>query len=218
MPVTNSAQGFSFDPAVAVAHLVATDSGLARCIQSVGEFQLSVRRNRSVFEYLIRSIVYQQLSGRAAATIYGRLLDQFPYRRIRPVQLLSKTVAELRAAGLSGSKCRALQDLAEKAVAGQLPETSQLHRMTEEEIVRRLTVIWGVGRWTAEMLLIFYLGRPDILPLSDLGVRKGYQRLRGYSTLPTAEKLERAGRRWRPYRTVASWYLWRSLDTQVPIS
>ena len=89
--------------------------------------------------------------------------------------------------------------------------------MTEEEIIQRLTVIWGVGRGTAEMLLIFYLGRPDILPLSDLGVRKGYQRLRGYSTLPTAEKLERAGRRWRPYRTVASWYLWRSLDSQVPI-
>jgi len=215
--VTKSAQGFSFDPSVAVAHLVATDSGLASCIQSVGEFQLSVRRNRSVFEYLIRSIVYQQLSGRAAATIHGRLLDQFPYRRIRPAQLLSKTVPELRAAGLSGSKCRALQDLSEKALAGQLPKTPQLHRMTEEEIVRSLTVIWGVGRWTAEMLLIFYLGRPDILPLSDLGVRKGYQQLRGYPTLPTAEKLERAGRRWRPYRTVASWYLWRSLDTQVPI-
>ena len=217
MLVTEATQGYLFDPAEAVAHLAAVDSGLARCIRSVGEFQLSVRRNRSVFEYLIRSIVYQQLSGRAAATIYGRLLDQFPYRRIRPVQLLSRTVPELRAAGLSGSKCRALQDLAEKALAGQLPETSQLHRMTEDEIVQRLTVIWGVGRWTAEMLLIFYLGRPDVLPLNDLGVRKGYQRLRGYSTLPTTEKLERVGRRWRPYRTVASWYLWRSLDTQVPV-
>ena len=215
--MTDAAQGYPFDLAAAVGHLAAVDSGLARCIQSVGEFQLSVRRNRSVFEYLIRSIVYQQLTGKAAATIYKRLLDQFPYRRIRPVQLLSRTAAELRAAGLSGSKCRALQDLAEKALAGQLPETSQLHRMTDDEIVRRLTMIWGVGRWTAEMLLIFYLGRPDILPLSDLGVRKGYQRLRGYSTLPTTEKLERAGRRWRPYRTVASWYLWRSLDTQVPI-
>jgi len=215
--VTDAAQGYLFDPAAAVGHLATVDSGLARCIQSVGEFQLSVRRNRSVFEYLIRSIVYQQLSGRAAATIYGRLLDQFPYRRIRPVQLLSRTAAELRVAGLSGSKCRALQDLAEKALAGQLPHTPQLHRMTDDEIVQRLTVVWGVGRWTAEMLLIFYLGRPDILPLSDLGVRKGYQRLRGYSTLPTPEKLERAGRRWRPYRTVASWYLWRSLDTRVPI-
>ena len=215
--MTNAAQGYNFDPAAAVAHLAAVDSGLSRCIKTVGEFQLSVRRNRSVFEYLTRSIVYQQLSGRAAATIHGRLLGQFPYRRIRPVQLLSRTAAELRAAGLSGSKCRALRDLAEKALAGQLPETSQLHRMTEEEIVRRLTLIWGIGRWTAEMLLIFYLGRPDILPLSDLGVRKGYQRLRGYSILPTAKKLERAGRRWRPYRTVASWYLWRSLDTQVPI-
>ena len=215
--MTDVAQGYLFDPAAAAGHLATVDSGLARCIQSVGEFQLSVRRNRSVFEYLIRSIVYQQLTGRAAATIYGRLLDQFPYRRIRPVQLLSRTAAELRVAGLSGSKCRALQDLAEQALAGQLPHTSQLHRMTDDEIVQRLTVVLGVGRWTAEMLLIFYLGRPDILPLSDLGVRKGYQRLRGYSTLPTPEKLERAGRRWRPYRTVASWYLWRSLDTQVPI-
>ena len=215
--MAESSQGYSFNSSAAVAHLATVDVGLARCIETVGEFQLSVRRNRSVFEYLTRSIVYQQLSGRAAATIYGRLLDQFPYRRIRPAQLLSKTVPELRAAGLSGSKCRALQDLSEKALAGQLPQTPQLHRMTEEEIVRSLTVIWGVGRWTAEMLLIFYLGRPDILPLSDLGVRKGYQRLRGYSILPTAEKLERAGRRWRPYRTVASWYLWRSLDTQEPI-
>ena len=215
--MTDAAQDYLFDSVAAVAHLAAADSGLSRCIQSVGEFQLSVRRNRSVFEYLIRSIVYQQLSGRAAATIYGRLLDQFPYRRVRPVQLLSRPAAEIRAAGLSGSKCRALQDLAEKAITGELPKTSQLHRMTEEEIVRRLTVIWGVGRWTAAMLLIFYLGRPDILPLSDLGVRKGYQQLRGYSTLPPAEKLERAGRRWRPYRTVASWYLWRSLDTKIPI-
>jgi 3-methyladenine DNA glycosylase/8-oxoguanine DNA glycosylase len=216
MPVTDSIQGYQFDPAAAVAYLAAVDSGLARCIQSVGEFQLSVRRNRSVFEYLIRSIVYQQLSGRAAATIYGRLLDQFPYRRIRPLQLLARTAAELRAAGLSGSKCRALKDLAETALAGQLPETSQLHRMDDDEIVQRLTAIWGVGRWTVEMLLIFYLGRPDILPLSDLGVRKGYQRVRGYSILPPTEKLERAGKRWRPYRTVASWYLWRSLDVQMP--
>jgi 3-methyladenine DNA glycosylase/8-oxoguanine DNA glycosylase len=213
--VTDNAKAYLFDPKAAVEHLVAVDSGLAHCIQSVGKFQLPVRRNRSVFEYLTRSIVYQQLTGRAAATIYSRFLDQFPYRRIRPVQLLSRTVVELRAAGLSGSKCRALQDLAEKALAGQLPETSQLHRMTDDEIVEKLTVIWGVGRWTVEMLLIFYLGRPDILPLSDLGVRKGYQRLRGHSTLPTTEKLERAGRRWRPYRTAASWYLWQILDTQA---
>ena len=206
----------TYDPVVAVAHLTTVDSGLARCVQSVGDFRLLVRRNRSIFEYLTRSIVYQQLTGKAAATIHSRLLDQFPYRRIRPEQMLSRTETELRAAGLSGSKCRALYDLAEKTLVGMLPGTEQLHEMTDEEIVQHLTLVRGIGRWTAEMLLIFYLGRPDVLPLSDLGVRKGYQRLRGYRTLPDPSKLERAGQRWRPYRTVASWYLWRSLDIVVP--
>jgi len=210
--VTRFSKGYLFDPEMAVAHLANVDAGLERCINSTGEFELSVNRNRSVFEYLIRSIVYQQLTGRAAATIYGRLLDQFPYRRIRPRQLLSLELKELRLVGLSGSKCKALQDLAKKGLDGILPTTAQLYKMTDDEIVRRLTLIWGVGRWTVEMLLIFYLGRSDILPTNDLGVLKGYQRLRGHSTLPTADKLERAGERWRPYRTVASWYLWRSLD------
>ena len=208
--------GQGYDAVEAAKYLAIVDTGLARCIQSVGDFSLVVRRNRSIFEYLTRSIVYQQLTGKAAATIHGRLLDQFPYRRIRPEQMLGRTEIELRSAGLSGSKCKALYDLAEKTIAGAIPVTANLHRMTDEEIVQHLTVVRGVGRWTAEMLLIFYLGRPDVLPLNDLGVRKGYQQLRGYRTLPAPDKLERAGKRWRPYRTVASWYLWRSLDLVVP--
>ena len=203
---------YSFDSKLAIAHLREVDSGLKRCIDSVGEFRLLVRRNRSVFEYLSRSIIYQQLTGRAAETIYDRLLDNFSYKRIRPSQILAMDMDDLKAIGLSASKCKALYHLADSALVGALPTAAELHEMTDNEIVDRLTLIWGIGRWTAEMLLIFYLGRPDVLPINDLGILKGYQRVRGYSTLPPVDRLQRAGERWRPYRTVASWYLWRSLD------
>ena len=210
--MSNILKSHLFDPAIAVAYLRDVDVGLERCIKLVGECQLSVLRNRSVFEYLVRSIVYQQLTGRAAATIHSRLLDKFPYRRVRPDQLLALQMSDLHSTGLSRAKCKALQHLAESALEGILPKTPELHKMTDEEIIQRLTSIWGIGRWTAEMLLIFYLGRPDVLPINDLGILKGYQRLRGYSTLPPIDRLRRAGERWRPYRTVASWYLWRYLD------
>ena len=143
---------------------------------------------------------------------YGRLLDNFPYRRIQPSQVLAMDIGDLRSVGLSRSKCKALHHLAESALVGTLPKAAELHEMSDDEIIDRLTLIWGIGRWTAEMLLIFYLGRPDVLPINDLGILKGYQRVRGYSTLPPVGRLQRAGKRWRPYRTVASWYLWRSLD------
>ena len=205
---------YRFDSRLAIAHLREIDSGLKQCIDSVGDFKLLVRRNRSVFEYLSRSIVYQQLTGRAAETIYGRLLDNFSYRRIQPSHILAMDIGDLQAVGLSRSKCKALHCLAESALVGTLPKAAELHEMTDNEIVERLTLIWGIGQWTAEMLLIFYLGRPDVLPINDLGILKGYQRVRGYSTLPPVGRLERAGKRWRPYRTVASWYLWRILDSK----
>ena len=124
----------------------------------------------------------------------------------------------LRGAGLSRGKCLALRDLAARAVAGELPTARILRQMSDADIISALTVVRGIGPWTAQMLLIFYLGRPDVLPSGDLGVRRGYQHLRGFKTLPEPDKLERAGRRWRPYRTVATWYLWRSLDIDLPSS
>ncbi|MBO67147.1 MAG: DNA-3-methyladenine glycosylase [Acidiferrobacteraceae bacterium] len=213
--MVKSIANYCYDPSEAVRHIRSVDMGLARYIQVVGEFRLQVNRNRSVFEYLVRSITYQQLTGKAAATIYNRLRRQFPYGRISPDQLLSLKMTELRNVGLSRSKCKALRELAIGVIEGRVPNSAEMHQMLDEEIIRALITIWGVGRWTAEMLLIFYMGRPDILPAGDLGVRKGYQLVRGHRTLPTFEKLHRAGRRWAPYRSVASWYLWRSLEVKI---
>ncbi|MBL09344.1 MAG: DNA-3-methyladenine glycosylase [Acidiferrobacteraceae bacterium] len=202
----------TFDPITASAHLRRVDPGLGRCINKVGQCQLTVRRNRSVFEYLVRSIVYQQLTGKSALAIYIRLLDNFPHHRVRPEQLLSLNLQQFQSAGLSKSKIKALQHLAKASLGGGVPSISKLHCMHDDEIIEKLSSIWGIGRWTVEMLLIFHLGRPDVLPVNDLGILRGYQKLRGYSELPPSDRLMRAGKRWRPYRTVASWYLWRSLD------
>ena len=210
------ANTYEFDPRAAVAHLRHVDRGMDRLIQQVGTLELPVKRSRSVFEYLIRSIVYQQLSGKAAATIHVRLLALFPNRRINPERLLKMSDHRLRSAGLSRSKCLALRDLAARAHLGELPTTRQLQRLADQEIINQLTQIRGIGPWTVQMLLIFYLGRPDVLPVGDLGVRKGYQQLRGFKILPDPDKLERAGQRWRPYRSVATWYLWRALDMVLP--
>ena len=207
-----------FDPQAAVAHLGRVDRGMDRLIQQIGPLELPVRRSRSVFEYLVRSIVYQQLSGKAAATIHARLLALFANRRIDPERLLKMTDKRLRSAGLSRSKCLALRDLATRAHLREIPTTGQLKRLADQEIIDCLTQIRGIGPWTVQMLLIFYLGRPDVLPVGDLGVRKGYQQLRGFKILPDPDKLERAGRRWRPYRSVATWYLWRGLDIVLPTS
>ena len=207
---------YEFDPQAAVAHLGRVDRGMDRLIQQVGPLELPVRRSRSVFEYLVRSIVYQQLSGKAAATIHARLLALFANRRIDPERLLRMPDKRLRSAGLSRSKCLALRDLATRAHLREIPTARQLKRLADQEIIDRLTQIRGIGPWTVQMLLIFYLGRPDVLPIGDLGVRKGYQQLRGFKILPDPDKLERAGRRWRPYRSVATWYLWRALDIALP--
>jgi len=211
-----TANTYQFDPQAAVAHLRRVDRGMDRLVQQVGALELPVKRNRSVFEYLVRSIVYQQLSGKAAATIHARLLALFQTRRIDAEQLLKLPTSRLRSAGLSRSKCLALRDLAARAHRRELPTVRQLQQMADAEIIDRLTQVRGIGPWTVQMLLIFYLGRPDVLPIGDLGVRKGYQQLRGFKTLPDPDKLERAGRRWRPYRSVATWYLWRALDIVLP--
>ncbi len=206
--------GFGFDPAVAVAHLRAADPALGRLIDAVGPFGMRVKVTPSVFAALAEAIVYQQLSGKAAATIHGRLCDLFPRAPAGPTpeRILRARDDSLRAAGLSRPKILALRDLARRCAEGHVPTLAQLHAMENEAIVERLTAVRGIGRWTVEMLLMFRLGRPDVLPLDDLGIRKGYAAAFGKREPPARDALERRGRRWQPWRTVASWYLWRAAE------
>lgn len=162
---------------------------------------------------LAESIAYQQLTGRAAATIFSRVLALYrPKRFPTPEDVLATADEALRSAGLSRAKVVAVKDLARRTLDGTVPTLAKLRRLDDEEIVERLTVVRGVGRWTVEMLLISRLGRPDILPAHDYGVRKGFQRAFRTRGLPTPAQVLRRGERWRPYRTVASWYLWRAID------
>lgn len=202
--------------AAAVRHLAQTDRPLGRLIERVGGDALArrfqPRGDGDPFLSLAQSIVYQQLSGRAAATIYGRVCALFQGGQPAPAALLALSDETLRAAGLSGAKLAALRDLAEHAVSGKLPTSDELACLDEDAIVERLVAVRGVGRWTAEMLLLFGLGRPDVLPASDLGVRKGYALTYGLSELPSPRALLEHGERWRPYRSAASWYFWRALE------
>lgn len=200
-----------FNARNAVRHLRRADPQLADLIARVGPFRLSLRPADSPFESLLRAIMYQQLSGKAAATIHGRLLDLFP-EGLAPERLLRMSLPALRGAGVSRNKALAIRDLAARCVDGTVPDFATLATLEDEAIIGRLTAVRGVGRWTVEMLLIFTLGRPDVLPLDDLGVRKGFQQTYAMRGLPAARTLARAGRRWAPYRSVASWYLWRALD------
>jgi 3-methyladenine DNA glycosylase/8-oxoguanine DNA glycosylase len=162
---------------------------------------------------LLRSIVYQQLSGKAAATILDRVNQIFaPRAAPTPRGLLEISPERLRAAGLSAAKTLAVRDLAERTLDGTVPSLARIRRMGDEQIVERLIAVRGIGRWTVEMLLLFRLGRPDILPLSDLGVRKGFGLTFHRGRLPATRTMIRRGERWRPYRSVASWYLWRALE------
>ena len=164
-----------FDPDAAIAHLRAGDAALARVIDRVGPFALELQHTASVFGALTEAIVFQQLSGKAASTIHGRVLALFPRSPGGPTpqQLLRASEEQLRGAGLSRAKLLALRDLAQRTAEGTVPTLDELHRMGDDEIVERLTEVRGIGRWTAEMFLIFRLGRPDVLPLDDYGVRKG---------------------------------------------
>jgi 3-methyladenine DNA glycosylase/8-oxoguanine DNA glycosylase len=165
------------------------------------------------FDALAESIAYQQLSGKAAATIFGRVRALYPKRKwLDPEQLLSTPDETLRAAGLSRAKTAALKDLAAKTIDGTVPTGRALIRMSDDEIVTRLTAVRGIGRWTVEMLLLFDLGRPDVWPVDDYGVRKGVARTFGRRKLPTPKQLMKLGEKWRPYRSVAAWYFWRALD------
>jgi DNA-3-methyladenine glycosylase II len=193
--------------------LARSDPRLGRLIARVGPCRLTIETLQSPFEALAEAIVYQQLTGKVAATILGRVVDLFrPKKFPSPHDILSTPDERLRGAGLSRAKVAAFKDLARATLDGTVPRLAALKRMDEEEIVARLTAIRGIGRWTAEMLLIFRLGRPDVLPAGDYGIRKGFARTFETRALPTPQQVLRRGERWRPYRTVASWYLWRALE------
>jgi DNA-3-methyladenine glycosylase II len=197
----------------AILHLTRADRVLARLIKKVGPCTLVPKTRRTPFEALVRSVVYQQLNGTAAATILGRVLKLFPERRFpRPEDLLASPDAVLRGAGLSRAKTAAIKDISAKTLAGVVPNQRQISRMTNEEILERLTALRGVGPWTVEMLLIFTLGRPDILPATDYGVRKGFALTYGWKELPTPKELLEHSEKWRPHRSTAAWYFWRALD------
>jgi 3-methyladenine DNA glycosylase/8-oxoguanine DNA glycosylase len=201
------------DTRAALRHLRRSDPRLAKAIAQVGRCGLEFTPTRSPFHSLLRAITYQQLSGKAAATIHGRVLALFPAEHgPHPELLLELPDAALRSAGLSRNKLLAIRDLAAKALDGTVPDMRGLKALGDEEIIERLTQVRGVGRWTVEMLLIFTLGRPDVLPVTDLGIRKGFQRAYGMRKLPAYSTLERAGRLWSPHRSIASWYLWRIAD------
>ena len=166
------------------------------------------------FDALAESIAYQQLSGKAAATIFGRVRALYPKKKwLDPEQLLATPDEILRAAGLSRAKTAALKDLAAKTIDGTVPTGRALIRMNDDEIITRLTAVRGIGRWTVEMLLLFDLGRPDVWPVDDYGVRKGFAKTFGRRKLPTSKQLMKFGEKWRPYRSAAAWYFWRALDT-----
>ena len=195
----------------AVRHLRAADPILARLIRSIGPCRLEPKPD-GTFEALLQSIVYQQLSGKAAQTIHRRV-EAALAGQVTPTRLMSTPDDALRAAGLSANKLLAARDLAAKCLSGEAPVRAQLERLTDEEIIGRLVEVRGVGRWTVQMFLMFKLGRPDVLPADDYGIRKAFGLLfRKNGRLPPSAVVARHGARWAPYRTVASWYLWRSLD------
>jgi DNA-3-methyladenine glycosylase II len=197
----------------AILHLIKADKTLGKLIQRVGPCKLAPRNSRSPFESLVRSVVYQQLNGTAAATILGRVKALYPGRRFpRPQDLLATTDEALRGAGLSRAKAAAIKEIAEKTLTGIVPTSRAITSMSNEEILERLTSLRGVGPWTVEMLLIFTLGRQDVLPVTDYGVRKGFALTYGWKELPRPKELLEFGKRWRPHRSTAAWYFWRALD------
>jgi len=211
-PSSRNHGGFCFNPEEAVRYLSEADPALARLIGVAGPFGMQIRALHSPFEALARNIIYQQLNGTAAAAIHARVLALFGGRRLRPADILTASEESLRGAGLSRNKLEALRDLAAKTLDGTVPTLARLKRMADEDIVETLTRVRGIGRWTVEMLLMSRLGRPDVLPVGDFGVRKGFSILYGTESLPTPKELAQYGERWRPYRTVASWYMWRAVE------
>ena len=204
---------FAFDPDGAVAHLREADAALAQLIDKVGPFRMQLRRASSIFAALAEAIVYQQLNGRAAASIFARLCALYPVAQGLSAESVLRTPDRaLRGAGLSTNKLLSIRDLASKTVDGAIPTLAEAHRMDDETLIEKLTEVRGIGRWTVEMLLMSRLGRADVLPVDDYGIRAGYGYLFRKRKFPAPKDLIKPGEKWKPYRTVASWYLWRAAD------
>ena len=200
-----------FDLRLAMDTLAAKDPLLAELIGETREFRVEKDEAESPYEVLVEAITHQSISGKAAATIFGRVKGLGSNGRIpTPQEMLKLRKPALRKAGLSGAKILAVKDLARKTIEGVVPTLEQAQSLTDEELVKRLVSVRGIGAWTVEMFLIFRLGRPDVLPIHDLGVKKGWSITYGKKHMPKPKELLAFGERWRPYRTVASWYMWRA--------
>jgi DNA-3-methyladenine glycosylase II len=202
-----------FDLRIAKVALAAKDERLARLIEETVEFQIEMESMDSPYEALMESIAYQSISGKAAATIFARIKALGTNGRApTPQEMLKLRPQKLRKAGLSGAKVRAMKDLAQKTIDSVVPTMEQAQKMSDEELIERLVSVRGIGAWTVEMFLIFRLGRPDVLPIHDLGVKKGWSVTYGKKRMPNPKELLAFGERWRPYRTLASWYMWRAFE------
>jgi DNA-3-methyladenine glycosylase II len=205
---------YPVDAGHVMRELSRVDRRLAKVIRRIGTFPTKKQKPQHPYESLLQAIVYQQLAGKAAATIFGRVkalgANGFP----TPEEILQLDETELRGAGLSRQKIAAVKDLAAKTLDGTVPPLATLRRMTEVEIHERLVQLRGIGEWSVQMFLMSRLGRPDVLPVHDLGIRKGFQIVYGHKNVPKPQFILEYGERWRPYRSIASWYLWRAADAK----
>ncbi len=196
--------------------LAAADPDFAALIARVGPSRLGIDKSREPYQALMSAVAHQQLHGNAAKAILGRVIALFPDHPFPPPDLfLGRPDEELRACGLSAAKLLAMRDIAAKAVAGVVPTRASAARLENEALIERLTALRGVGRWTVEMLLIFSLGRPDVLPIDDFGVREGYRKLKKLEAQPKPKALAEIGLAWAPYRSTAAWYLWRASEIKA---
>jgi DNA-3-methyladenine glycosylase II len=197
-------------------HLSSVDKVLARIIRQVGPVRVTPPRGMSPYMSLVRAVAHQQITGKAANTILGRVLALYPGKKFpAPQDLLRTPNRKLRAAGFSWAKVRSVKDIAAKTIEGVVPTSRALVRMSDAQIIERLTCVRGVGTWTVEMMLISTLGRPDVWPVTDYGVRKGIALVYKMKELPTVQETLEIGERWRPHRSAAAWYLWRACDLEA---
>jgi DNA-3-methyladenine glycosylase II len=199
-------------------HLSKVDKKLARVIRKVGPVHVTPPKGVTPYQSLVEAVAHQQLTGKAARTILGRVLALFPGKKFpSPADLVKTPNRKLRAAGFSWAKVAAVKDIAAKTLDGVVPTSRAMSKLSDAEILSRLTSVRGVGPWTVEMLLIFTLGRPDVLPATDYGVRKGFALVYRLKELPAPKALLAYGERWKPHRSAAAWYLWRACDLQATI-
>ncbi len=202
-----------FDLAAALTHLAERDDQLKGLIAETLPFEVDIAEAQTPYDALLESICHQSISGKAAATIFGRVKALGSHGRApTPEEMLRIRKPALRKAGLSGAKILAMKDLAKKTIEGVVPTLERALEMSDEELIERLVSVRGIGAWSVEMFLIFRLGRPDVLPIHDLGVKKGWSVAYGKKHMPRPAELLAFGERWRPYRTVASWYMWRAFE------